>query len=265
MNGYHNMGMMMFFIVLQFVGLIILLWEDIQQNSVQFLFMDFALMNLFGLCLPEIAPHKKLRPQRPRTSLWHWELWFNVMANGLFATVLFLYCLNQLKSEDYYVPIKEIVLESDLTAGDFTSDNYKFFDNHIFFVMTCVFALIYVGIDNRRDHFRQGFFKTKTRTWLFVGFLVFCVFMQIMPLFDISKSLFCSWLAYTLRIRVVFTQQSIFANIVKLCTVFIVFFAGCLAIKKVSQMFSKQRDKLNLHYERVNQRLLKKIDSENQN
>ena len=254
---------MVFFILCEFFSLYILFLEDILPNSAQFLFMDFALMNLFGLCLPEIKPVNRISPQKPRTSLWHRELWLYVAGQTIFALLLMIFSNDIIKKADFYIPISKIVLEDDLKNGNIVVDNYKFFDNHFFFVVTCIFALIFLAVDNRADTFRKGFFHSRSRLILFICFFAFLSLLHLLPLLPVEENLLFSWLAYCFRIRVIYSDASILFNSAGLFSIFLIFLAGSVAIKWLSKTLAKRRRKKNAHFVRVNQRLLSKIDSGN--
>lgn len=264
-NGYHNMGIMIFFLFVEFFAFYVLILEDLLPNSKQAFFMDFALLNLFGLCIPQIKPLTRLVPQRPQNTLWYMELWVFIIPLVLCAYSLMLFGFELLKNSEFYVPIKKIVVMDDIVSGKFNPSRYKFFDNHHFFILASFFFLVFIAVHNRKDNFRKGFFDSRIRTGLLLSYVVFVILLQLLPIMKVRGNFVFSWLVYTFRIRLIYGDIDFWWNAFLLCSPFAVFYGVAVIFKVLSKSIRQRKDKIRFDFETLNRRILKKIDSRRKN
>lgn len=235
-NGYHNFSFMIFFILMQFTGLINLYITGIFYNAVQLIFMDFALLNLFGFYLPAIRPKKSLGVHSPKHSLWHRELIVFLTGEVIAGVLLMTYGYLNLKKGDFYVRPEAIISDEDKHHGHVQIDIYKFFDNHFLFLMTSLFSLIYIAVDNRADKFRRGFFASGHRAFIFALIALLCSFILLIPILTVQGNPFYTALVYIFRVRLIFTKEHPLVCFASLFGVVIAFAVFSVVMKFISTM-----------------------------
>ena len=258
-NGYHNFSFMIFFISMQFVGLVHLYIAEITYNVMQLIIIDFALLNLFGLYVPTIQSRKKMSMFTPKKSIWHRKLSIFLIGQIIAGTCLMTYGYFLIKSSDYYVSPRNIISAEDIEHGHVELDSYKFIDNHYLFLMVWNFSLIFLAVDNVEDHFRKSYFASFQRTVAFIFMTVLGLGLLITPIMDIKNNPLLIFLSYVFRIRIIFSQEHLIVTISTLLGSTIVFFIVSLILKFMSQMIHGKKDSRDLFETELGQKLLDHI------
>jgi magnesium-transporting ATPase (P-type) len=243
-NGYHNFSFMIFFIIMQFTGLMNLYITGIFFNAIQLIVMDFALLNLFGFYLPAIEPKKKLSIHSPKHSIWHKELTIFLCGQIASGIVLMTYGYYIIRNSDFYIKPEDIISEEDKHHGHVHINAYKFFDNHYLFLMVSLFSLIYLAVDNREDHFRIGYFSSVSRTIVFLIMGLISFFLLVLPLFDVQNNPIFIVFTYIFRVRLIFSQQHLIVILVSLTGIVMAFFCISILMKFISYLvvFNQKKD-----------------------
>ena len=258
-NGYHNFSFMIFFVIMQFTGLINLYITGIFFNAIQQIVLDFFLLNLFGFYLPAIEPRKKLSVMAPKHSIWHKELAIYMVGQLISGCLLMTYGYYLIRTSDFYVRPEEIISEEDIHHGHIHINNYKFYDNHYVFVVTSIFSLIYLAVDNKEDHYRRGFFNSYSRIIIFGMMTLLSVFLLILPIINVEENPLLIVFTYMFRVRMIYSNQHPIVTFVSMCGVVLAFFLLSFVIKFVSQMIVYSQNKKVSHVKKIEERLMSAI------
>ena len=258
-NGYHNFSFMIFFIIMQFTGLMNLYITGIFFNAIQLIVMDFCLLNLFGFYLPAIEPRRKLSVHSPKHSIWHKELSIFLVGQISAGIVLMTYGYYIIRTSDFYIRPEDIISEEDKHHGHVHINAYKFFDNHYLFLMISLFSLIYLAIDNREDHFRCGYFSSASRIIVFIIIGLLSLFLLVLPLFDVQNNPIFIVFTYIFRVRLIFSNQHPIVVFVTLIGVVLAFFFLSIVMKFISYMVVYNQKKKGSQSKKFDDKFLKRV------
>lgn len=258
-NGYHNFSFMIFFIIMQFTGLMNLYITGIFFNAIQLIVMDFALLNLFGFYLPAIEPRQKLSIHSPKHSIWHKEL--TIFLSGQIASgiVLMTYGYYIIRNSDFYIRPEDIISEEDKHHGHVHINAYKFFDNHYLFLMVSLFSLIYLAVDNREDFFRSGYFSSLSRAFIFIFMGMISLFLLVLPLFDVQNNPILIVFTYVFRVRLIFSNQHLIVVLVSLTGIVLAFFCISILMKFLSYLVVYKQKKEGSQAKKFDDEFLKLV------
>ena len=258
-NGYHNFSFMIFFIIMQFTGLMNLYITGIFFNAIQLIVMDFCLLNLFGFYLPAIEPRRKLNAHSPKHSIWHKELSIFLVGQISAGIVLMTYGYFVIRNSDFYIRPEDIISEEDKHHGHVHINAYKFFDNHYLFIMISLFSLIYLAVDNQQDNFRSGYFNSVSRAMVFAFMGLISLFLLILPLFDVQNNPIFIVFTYIFRVRLIFSNQHFIVIFVTLIGVVLAFFFISIIVKFISYMVVYKQHKEGSKSKEFDNKFLKLI------
>jgi magnesium-transporting ATPase (P-type) len=246
-NGYHNFKFMIFFISIQFVGLVHLYIANVVYNSTQLTIIDFGLLNLFGFLVPTIQSKKRLSLNIPNKSIWHLKLAISLFVQIGAGALLMTYFYQVFTDSDFYINPLNIMTEEEIHHGHVDFGNRKFLDNHYLMMMVWGYSMIFLAVDNMGDEYRTGFFDSKSRTMTFLFVALLGLLLLITPILNVKDSNFLIIICYIFRIRVMFSNQHHIVLLSILLGSLICFLVVSVLVKLLWSVWEKKNENLEAY------------------
>ena len=228
-NGMANFQFFLVFILNQFFGMMMLYTVYIGYRNNHGIFLDLAVLYIFGLVIADMKPSEKMTPLIPKTSIFYRKMVISILLTVLISWFTMLYGWFSLTNLEFYdIPLR-FVSQADFEDKSIDQNVYSFYDNHYVFITIVCFNMTYFFVSNFRNKFRSSLFKMPQELLKISLVIAFVGYLAVM-----SENDSFSWWEDVLAdiFGVLRTFQTTKIYLVN----FLIFFVGCFFVEKLSNM-----------------------------
>lgn len=244
-NLTQNVDFILFFIVIQFIGLIILNIKGTVYGRYQLLFLHFFVLLGFGILQAEIKP-VKLNKQIPDHRMLTPKFIFKVIISTLVGGLIILGVEIALWKTKFYRNPLQLASASKVA----NADNAFFYDPFCVFVVELFVCLAFVVSSNRSSFFKKDFFNEFGLTVYWSVLMFFGFYLLIVHWIPIKLG-YNEFLYKTFVIPSMFGFEFIIMMAVPfiMCLVFLTNISRGKIYKLFARMFSKKSETQSVNQE----------------